>query len=282
MSAPVAGPDPGTPPTGAPGARRGAADFTPLLREVGRRLRAPLPRRVRILRELASDLEALHGTLVADGVEPDEARRRAAEALVPDGSALAALERIHEPWYRRLTRGETADRVRRLERGALAVLTAAVLALAAATLLRADLLSRPSPFLWPVLGLGALLFAVAAAKAFQLWIKGEHRAPRRGLATLLGLSIATGILGVGGVLLDLYLLAARLEADPARAEALVPAWLVRDAALLSVALLVAVSGALAWFLLRHWVAMVEAAQHDILSSPPDPFRTQPSNGGSSR
>ena len=90
----------------------------------------------------------------------DEARRRASEALVPDAKSLHALERLHEPLYKRFTALITPDRLRVGERWALAV-TASVLLAGGLALLRINLLDQP--VLWPGLALGAVFVSATAA-----------------------------------------------------------------------------------------------------------------------
>lgn len=238
--------------------------FAPVLREVESGMALPLPDRIRILRELEYDLEELWGRFVAEGVPDDEARRRALDALVPDAGSLVELDHLHAPLYRRLTQRFPSSQLRLAERTALGVAVAAVLGVQTATLLRVDLLRDPSPFLWPVLVAGGFLFALVLAKGFQLWIKGDHTQPTRGLGSIL---VAAGIvlsLGIGGTIFDLFRLAVVLEQTPELAEALVPLWLFRSSALLSVAILLALAGGLAWFILSQWVALVRRAHREVL------------------
>lgn len=249
--------------------------FLPALRELERELQAPIPDRLRILRELEYDLEQLESRLIADGISPDEARRRAIEALVPDGSTLAALDRLHAPLYRRLTRRVGDGRLRLIERTLLVLATVGVLAGGIAALFRARLLLDPSPYLWPVLGLGAALLAATAAKIFEVWIKRDHRVPARGLRAILGLSAAVLLAGLCGMVLDLYHLASLLERAPDLAEALVPVWLVRDCALLFVSIILALAGGLVWLVLAQWLALVSEARRTTLGF--DPF--DDSDGG---
>ncbi len=238
--------------------------FLPVLREVERGLPVPIPERVRILRELEFDLEELRKRLMADGLSPEQARARALEALVPDRIALRALGRLHSPLYRRLTRHVGDANLRMLERSALVTATAAVLLVEARVLIRADLLRDPSPFLWPVLGFGALLFAAIVDKAFELWIKRDHRTPEHGLGGILALAGATLMVGLLGVLFDFYRLAEILEGSPQSTLALGSQWLLRDAALLSVSILLALAGGLAWFVLSQWLTLVSGAHRDAL------------------
>jgi hypothetical protein len=240
------------------------------LRRLESELAVPIPDRLRFLRELEYDLEELRDGLVARGMAADEARRHALEALFPDAGTVGELGWLHAPLYRRVTASVRADRLRALERGALAVATASVVVVQATLLLRADLLDRPSPFLWPVLVLVGLLFALCAAKAFELWIERDHGAPLRGLGAIL--QLAGGVLATAflGVLVDTYRLAATLEASPALANALGPRWLVRECALLSVATLAALAGGVTWFVLSQWVSGVSGARSELLGFTPSP------------
>ena len=90
--------------------------FLPTLREVERQLPVPLPRKVRILRELEFDLEEMHARFLAQGLAPAAARARALEVLVPDPATLDALGHVHMPLYRRATRHMADDRLRLFER----------------------------------------------------------------------------------------------------------------------------------------------------------------------
>jgi hypothetical protein len=241
-----------------------ARGFAPVLREVERGLALPIPERVRILRELEYVLEELCAQLVAGGLSDELARRRALQALVPDGATLRELDRLHAPWYRRVTRHLAADRLRLAERSTLAIATALVVIGQTVALLSVDLLRDPSLFLWPVLGLGTLLFVTIVAKVFNLWIKRDHRTPARGMGTILGLVGATLLTGIFGVVFDLYRLAVALETTPELFDALIPVWLRQDMALLSVSLLLALGGGLAWFVLNQWLRLVDGARNAVL------------------
>ncbi len=243
---------------------REAGAFAHVLREVGSGLTVPLPARVYILRELAYDLEALSERFAAEGLPLDEARRRASEALVPDAGALHALDRVHAPVYKRFTAHITPERLRLGERWALVLVTATVLVTGGVALLQADLLDQASPFLWPVLAQGALLFAAVLAKAFQLWIKRDHAVPWRGLNAILALVCSTVLTGFVGLNLDLYRLASMIESSPDLASTLTPVWLVRDTALSAASLMIALAGVMGWFILRQWLAVTENDQREVL------------------
>jgi len=241
-----------------------ARAFLPDLRALERELPIPIPSRVRILRELEYDLEELQARFVAEGLPEDEARARALEALVPDRGTLLELAHLHRPLYRRLTRSVTEVRLRSLERAVLALVTAVTLLGQAVALTRADLLRDPSPFLWPVLGLGTILLTTVLATAFSIWIKGEHGLASRGIRLILLLSGGVLATGIVGVFVDTSLLASFLEHTPERAASLVPAWLVSSCALLSVSLLLTLGGGLGWFVLHQWVQGVKGAHRSAL------------------
>ena len=239
-------------------------EFLPTLRALERELPVPLPERLSILRELEYDLEELRGRLEGEGMPSEQARARALEILAPDGPTLRELGRLHTPLYVRLTRGLRGDRLRVLERSALALAAATVLVIEARLLLRADLLRAPSPFLWLVLALGALLFAAIVCKAFELWIRRDHRAPERGLGPILTLAAAMPLAGAVGSFVELYRLVSGFEASSGASSAAALAWLIRSSSLMAVALLFAMTGALAWFFITHWLALVIGARRDLL------------------
>ena len=279
--------------SGADGTPANPSAFQPALRRLDRDLTVPIPNRLRILRELEFDLEALSGELEARGTPPDEARARALDALVPDGATLRELDRLHASHYRRLTRHFSPGRLRTLERSALALTTAVVLFAETFLLLRADWLRHASPFLWPVLGLGTLLFAAIATLSFRLWVKRDHRDPAANLRVILFLSGLTLATGIFGALADLLRLAGALEAEPGLAGSLLLEWLAGTCVLLSFSLLLALTGGLAWFIPAHWLALVSGAHAELLGNPlpdtrpgasrmPDPAPThQPASLGES-
>ncbi len=241
--------------------------FVPVLRALDREMTVPVPRRTRFLRELEHDLEALTGRLVEQGVAPDEARRRVLESLVPDGTVIRHLEEVHAPPYRRLTRHLTPSRLRLLERGAWVLSVAAAIVVSSLTLLSTGVLRDPSPHLWAVLLLAAVLAAQVARTAFGIWVRGPESLDGLAPTAVLALSGLVLAAGIGGVLLDLYALAAEAEADLASATPLA-VWLRREATLLAVALLPALAGALSWFVMSQWLAWTRQDRLDLLGPEP--------------
>jgi hypothetical protein len=234
------------------------------LRRLEAELPVPVPDRLRILRELEYDLEAFQRGLLERGVALDEARGRTLDALLPDRATLGELVRLHAPLYRRVTASLHPDRLRHVERGALALVAASVVAVQGTLLARADLLSDPSPFLVPILVLGALLLTLCVARAFQLWVKGDRRAEGEGLGSILGLSATVLGVAFAGIVADSYRLLTILEADPGLIGTLGARWLIRESALVAVAILVALTGGLAWFVLSRWVSSVADARREVL------------------
>jgi hypothetical protein len=243
--------------------RRSERTFLPALREVDQVLTAPVTDKVRILYELEDDLESLRGLLLAQGLSAADARERAMATLLPDGPSLAALDEVHQPLYRRITRHLSEVRLRLVERALLAVAMGSVLLAEAFALLRVDVLARPSPFLWPVLGLGAVLAGTMGVTVFRVWIKQEVGAGwgTRPIAALAGAILAVGL---GGTLADSYQLAATLQASPELAGPLTFDWLFRDGVLIAVSLLLAMAGGLAWFVLTAWATEVIHAHRSAL------------------
>lgn len=238
-------------------------DFLPALRAVDRELSAPIPDRVRILRELEGDLEDLRAQLVARGVPPAHARDRALELLMPAGPTLHELDAVHEPVSRRLARHLGEARVRLLERSALALAAAGVLGVEVLLLVRGGAFGLTPHLLGPVLIGGALLAGAVVLHLVRL-ARGSGRPGSIGGAHLLWLAGLVIAVGFGAALVDAWRVAAVLELSPELAGSLVPRWLFRTSAVLSVSLVTALLGGLVWFLTTQWFAAVSAAHRDVL------------------
>ena len=247
-------------------------DFTPELREIAAALDLPGPVRARILLELGGDLDDMRDAMVAGGMAPEEAHRRAVYALLPEPAALAALARQHRPFYQRLADG-LADPVRhRLERAGLIAGVATLLTLGLVALGDFDLLIDPAPATLPLLALGAALGGLALWKLFEVHVRRDHRPRRlrRGLGWLPVVATAAIVLALGGVALDLYVVAGHLQADAADQISVLLAWLRRDAAMASLGLIVGSLAIALWIWLSASIARVEQAEADVLLTPRTP------------
>lgn len=234
--------------------------FDAELRGLAERLDLPEPIRTRTLLELRSDLEAMAAALESRGVAGEEARRRAVETLLPSAESVAELRRVHRPLYQRLVDRFSVRGRHRLERLLLALLAAVYVASGLSTLARLDLLATPSPFLWPVLLIAVLIGVAGAGKLFHLFVAGARSdSLRRGLRLLPLLGAAVLVVAFGGLTVDLYVVAGRLAAGMSVAPELL-AWLRREAALLSLALLAASAAGLIWLVAAVRVARIEQAR----------------------
>jgi hypothetical protein len=237
------------------------------LRTIADRLELPQPGRTRVLLELAADLEDLEQALVAEGVPPEAARERALAMMLPAAEALEELEELHRPLYVRLVDRFSDPARHRLERMLLGVVAVGLFLASASWLSREQLFRDPAPFLWPLLGLGFLTLAVSAWKGFQLLVTKDHRPGqlRRGLMLLPALAVVAIVVGLGGVTVDLYHVAGRLEADYSNEAVQLLGWLRRDSAMLSVALLTCSIAGMLWLLIAAGVARVEQSEAELLA-----------------
>ena len=151
-----------------------------------------------------------------------------------------------------------------VERSALVSIAVAVVVVETVMLLRVDVLTSPSPFIWPVVALGAVLFAVIIAKAFQLWVKRDHTKLSTGLRIIPGLSATIFAVGFAGTYIEFFRLASVLESTSADAASLFMDWLVQGSTLLALSILLALAGGLAWFLLAQWVDLVSEQRSRLL------------------
>lgn len=240
--------------------------FEAEIRRVAEQLDLPQPVRSRVLMELAADLEDLAAALREEGMEAGEARRRALESLLPSTAALSELRGVHRPLYQRLV-DRFSERARhRLEQLLLVAISAVVLGVGIGALARTHLLSSPSLFVWPLLGLAVLIVGLGSGKILQLYVVKDH-AParlRRGMFLLPVLAGASGSVGVIGLVLDFYATAAAVEADVRLQAVLLLDWLRRDMPMLALALLVTVLAGLFWFVASVRIAHIEQAEAEAL------------------
>jgi hypothetical protein len=230
------------------------------LRRLAEELELPEPVRSRTLLELRSDLESMASALRGRGLEEGEARRRALTLLLPGPEERAALERVHRPLYQRLVDRFSVKGRHRLERLALVVVASLYLAGGLATLSRLDLLSSPSPWLWPVLALSALIVVAGAGALFQAFVLGARDGMHRWRGALVALGAATLASAFAGAMADFYGVASRLALNAGRSLPELVGWLQRDAALLSVALLAASAAGLFWLATSIRIAVAEQAE----------------------
>jgi hypothetical protein len=227
------------------------------LRTLARSLSLPEPARSRMLLELRRDLEAMAAALETRGLDEPNARRRALEALLPGPDSLRELEAVHRPLHQRLVDrfSSAGHRVERLLIGGLAVAQLAGIAGAMAAF---DLLADPSPVLWPVLVLAALVLTAGVAKLFALYA-GSAVEPRRGLSLVPALGGLTLAVAFGGVVVELHGLAGRQALGTAGAAELV-GWLHRSSGMLTISLLTASVAGLLWLAAAVRVAGIERTE----------------------
>ncbi len=70
--------------------------------------------------------------------------------------------------------------------------------------------------------------------------------------------------GVFGALVDAYGWVGTLEVAPSLLRSPMRELVVREAALLSVSMVLALAGGLAWFVLTQWLTLVSSARRDVL------------------
>jgi hypothetical protein len=214
---------------------------------------------MRILDEIAGDLEELRAELIRRGRSPEAADAEAIELLAPSPAALAALVSVHESLYRSLVRRFSGP-VRAAEWLGLVGVTTAALALAFGTLARSGVLRDPSLFLAPVLATGVAIVALAGKKAIHSFLERDRAASaeRTGLPWLpVGSGLAV-LLAFAGVVYEFARLAQRVEAAPEHQGALLVPWLLDTSVLVASGLTVSLVGGLCWFVLSQRVAAAEA------------------------
>ena len=239
--------------------------FAAVLRKISDGLDLPQPTRSRILLEMAGDLEDLYEYHRAEGLDEDQAVRRAEEAFAASEEALKHLARIHE------ADGGLTDRVVRQagtwwEKTLLVTWLAAVVLATRAVVTEVHFFAIISPFVWPIVVLAAGAFIFTAWKLYGLF--GKPRDPRRlrsGLGTLLFLATASLALSACGFFYHLRWYAFQTwEKAPETVFMMFGNWTLAISSMMIIGLLTAIFAALAWFVLANLVARVENREAQAL------------------
>lgn len=237
------------------------------LHELAGRLSLPQPIRSRVLLELVADLQDLEASLRANGASAQEAHRRAVETLVPTADVLSELEGLHRPLYQRLVDRFSDPARHRVERAILVLVGGGLFLLWASWLGRESVFTDSSAFLWPLLALGLAMAVAGAWKGFELFVRKDHRSGRlrRGIWILPAVAVAAVVIGLGGVAFEFHSLAGRLAADGSREGVELLRWVRRDAAMLSIGLLVSSMAVLLWLAISAGLARVDQLEADLIA-----------------
>jgi hypothetical protein len=240
--------------------------FAGVLKKVSDGLDLPQPTRSRILLEMAGDLEDLYEYHRGEGLDEDQAARRAEEAFAASDEALKHLARIHE------ANGGFTDRFARQagswwEKALLVIWLLAVILVAKAVVTEVHFFVIISPFVWPIVGLAvaALLFTLWKLYALLFKKPPELRRLRSGLGVLLFLAAASLVVSLCGFFYHLRWYAFQTwEKAPETVFMMFANWTLAISSMMIIGLLTAIFTALAWFLLANLVARIENREADAL------------------
>ena len=233
--------------------------FAGVLKKISDGLDLPQPTRSRILLEMAGDLEDLYEHHRAQGLDEEQAARRAEDAFAASDEALKHLARIH------VADGGLTDRVTRQvgswwEKALLVIWLLGVILVANAVVTKVHFFVIISRFVWPIVGLAAAALVIAVWKLYELFLKKptDPRRFRSGLGALLFLAGASLALAVCGFFYHLRWYAFQVyDGGPEKVFGLLSNWLLAVSSLMIIGLLTAIFSALAWFLLTGLVARAE-------------------------
>jgi hypothetical protein len=236
--------------------------FAGALRDISERVSLPYPARARVLIEIAGDLDAVYASFRARGATPDEAEREALERVDLSDDALRALVRIHGGWLRRLSDALAERAGSRWEAALVGLLVLGTIVLSGAVLEAAPMSRAAGSALLPVAAAAVAAWAVGAWKAHRLWLRGDHRPRglRRGMGTLLALTLLQLFLAFEGVGATGLGAVRAIRLEPAMAGPATLAWLLSALALLVMGTSLTLLAGLVWFLLLGKVASIERAE----------------------
>jgi hypothetical protein len=234
------------------------------LQAIAHRLDLPQPARSRVLLELAADMDDLDQHLRRQGLPDHEVRRRVLERFDLSDDALGELALVHRGPARRLLDRLPARSLRLWERVLLVVMALAALRTGGWFTRSSRVMHDAGAQVWAVLAVALVVFLLAAGKAYQLFIRQDHRVRRlrNGLAPVLGLSV--GMMALGFVLPWLQVLLRLGRPTDQHPVAMMMDWTLSTTAMLQASLGLGLLGALAWFGLAQAVLRIERHESDVL------------------
>lgn len=244
--------------------------YATTLQALADRLDLPQPARSRVLLELAADMDDLDRHLREQGLDDDDIRRRVLEQFDLSDVALAELAAVHRGPARRLLDRMPARSLRHWERALLVIMTLAAVHTGGWFTRSNQVMQDAGPQAWTVLALAVLMVVLAAGKAYQLFVRQNHRVRRlrRGLAPVLGLSVS--MMALGFVLPWLQVLWRLILPTDQHPVVLMMDWTLSTTAMLQVSLGLGLLGALAWFGLAQAVLRIERHESEVLLCLPHP------------
>jgi hypothetical protein len=229
--------------------------FNVFLHRTGDRIGLPTATRSLILVEIAADLEDLFQHYLHQGMSEEEAASRAEEKVDMSDEVLLELVRIHSD-----ARGWAERIVQRAqpfwERIAMAMI---VLFLVVISSIEANWnpMRHTAIFIWPVLAIFVALVTFFVVQLVRMSNGPSPRRLRESLATPIFLGTASVVVGFVGFGIDMYQTLMRMSANPEQAAPLFARVLLEGTSTLMVALIVALVGAIVWFILAGRVARIE-------------------------
>lgn len=243
--------------------------FTEILRQANEQLDLPQPIKSRIILEMSADLEDLFEFHRSQGLDEDEAQRRAVETFDPSADALRQLVQVHTSAYRRFLDRLSGQAQAFWERVFLVALLIFVGVFIGPSLLRSEMFAHTGVFLWPIAGTSLALLYLAIRKVYTLYIKKDHRVRRLrwGLMPMIALAGVDVVLGIQGFVFLLHssftlflITSGPMDPDLGR-------WMIQSSATAVVSLSAAILTAVIWFVLSNKVAAIERDEAAHLLEP---------------
>jgi hypothetical protein len=233
--------------------------FADTLRHINQRLSLPEPSRSRVLLEIAADLEGLYEHFSAQGKDDAEAIALALEHAELSDAALERLVEVHTAQPGRLSDRLSERTAAGWERVLLVLVALFALGLIGREIATLRLFEQASAFVWPLTGVAVVGLALMLCKACQLLFRRGHElgSLRRGLPTLLSLSVLSVLVGGLGCLIEMHSAALQVQPTGLSLAHESVMCLARVAPMVGLSLVVAVVLAVAWFILGAGVGLIE-------------------------
>lgn len=240
--------------------------FSETLHSINERLELPQPARSRVLLEIANDLQDLEGHFLEQGLDEDEAKRKALELCDLSDEAISNLVRVHTGLYRRFLERFNSQVKNVWERCLLVGVLLVITLLLGRHVLSNRFFEEINPVAWPILVITLSVLVMLLPKYYVIYLKMNHNLKRlrKGLGLAPGLAACNVLMGIYGFWLGLYPIALRASMGDDEAIPFIIDWLMSGSAMLIVCFLTSILIIVLWFILASKIAELEMAEASLL------------------
>jgi len=254
--------------------------FRQLLREINTNLDLPQPIKSQIILEIAADLEDTVSGYKNQGLNEEEAYRKAREIFSFDKKTLRELKSMYQSPFRKWFDQLSAQGQTKFERILLLIIVFIVFSTGTYAALNTALFHQSGPFIWGIFFVLLCSTIAFSGKLYQIYLKKDHAINkiRSGVSAILFMACLSIFLCIAGYYWQaynfgvyghtfetnlIYLLDTTHDLSPQVYTGLVT-WTLQSTLFIMVSILITIIIAFMWFFVMNKISKIEVAHAESL------------------